>query len=129
MLAVLCTYSEHQLEGQAYMAGIHGVFKRLRHNGRLKFQKAANSSAQTVTQGGSPPKEASCATHSQADMVYSCWPTACCAAAPALHRPHSLLGLAHPMLLHPAAVRSALLPQPSLQAHSCHQCQRHRSSC
>jgi hypothetical protein len=39
--------------------GLHGVFKRLSHNGHLTFQKAANSSAQTVTQGGSPPKEAS----------------------------------------------------------------------
>jgi hypothetical protein len=36
--------------------GLHGVFKRLRHNGHLKFWKAANSSAQTVTQAGSPPK-------------------------------------------------------------------------
>jgi hypothetical protein len=43
---------------QAKKRGYIGVFKRLRRNGHLENQKAANSSAQTVTLEAQPQRKA-----------------------------------------------------------------------
>ena len=47
-----------QFDAQKKKRGYTGVFKRLRRNGHLEYQKAANSSAQTVTLEAQPQEKA-----------------------------------------------------------------------